>query len=147
MKKWSAVMCAFLALGLVAVGCGGGGDDAGGGAATEETTTTETTDTSPDGDRQEGADGEAGGDQAEVDIVDIDYDPREIAVPAGTTITWTNTGDLPHTVTKEEGPGDDFDSGTLNPGDTYEQAFDTAGTIDYVCTIHANQRGSVTVEQ
>lgn len=142
--KWLAALCACLALGIVAVGCGGDDEDsAGDGATVEETVTTETETETTDTDT---GDADAGAEQVEVDVVDIDYEPREVTVPAGTTITWTNTGNLPHTVTKDSGPGDDFDSGTLQPGDTYEQTFDAAGTIEYYCTIHANQRGSVTVE-
>jgi amicyanin len=148
MKKALLLVCAVLALGLVAVGCGDDEDgDSGGGAATTEATTTEETateDTTTEDTTTEETDG--GGEAASVDIVDIDYDPREITVPAGTTVTWTNTGDLPHTVTKDDGPGEDFDSGTLQSGDTFEQAFTEPGTYDYLCTIHANQRGSVTVE-
>jgi plastocyanin len=146
--KLLAAICMCLALGLVATACGDDEDDsAGNGTATEQTTATETTDTAATDEDAAGRDGAGAGEQVEIDVVDIDYEPREATVPAGSTVTWTNTGDLPHTVTKDEGPGDDFDSGTLAPGDTYEQTFDTAGTIDYVCTIHANQRGTVVVEQ
>ncbi len=146
--KLLAAICMCLALGLVATACGGDDEDdsAGDGATTEQTTATETTETETDATETD-EDTAGGGQQAEVDIVDIDYEPQEITVPAGSTVTWTNTGNLPHTVTKEEGPGDDFDSGTLEPGDTYEQTFDSAGTIDYVCTIHPNQRGQITVER
>lgn len=145
--KLLAAICMCLALGLVATACGGDDEDdsAGNGATTEQTTATETTET----DATETDEDTAGGDgeQVEVDVVDTDYEPREVTVAAGSTITWTNTGDLPHTVTKTEGPGDEFDSGVLETGDTYEQTLDSAGTIDYVCTIHPNQRGTITVER
>lgn len=143
MKKLAVVLCACLALGLVAAGCGGDDDDTGdnGGGATVERTETETATT-----ETEATDTEAAGEQVAIEIVDIDYDPREQTLPAGSTVTWTNTGDLPHTVTKQEGPGGDFDSGTLEPGDTFEQTFDTPGEIAYQCTIHPQQQGSLTVE-
>ena len=38
-----------------------------------------------------------------------------------------------------------FDSGVLNPGDSYTVAFDGQGTVTYHCTIHPEMRGSVTV--
>jgi plastocyanin len=139
MKQLLTVICAVLALGLVAAGCGGDDEDTGDGgsaATTEQTATTETTETQPSGD----------GEQVAIEVVDIDFDPRTATVPAGTTVKWTNTGDLPHTVTKEEGPGPDFDSGTLQPGDTYEETFTAPGRIDYHCTIHSGQDGSLTVE-
>jgi plastocyanin len=141
MKQLLAMICAALALGLVAIGCGGDDDDSsgdGGSAATaEQTTTTE---------KQASGGGGAAGKQVAVEVVDIDYDPKNATVPAGATVKWTNTGDLPHTVTKEDGPGPDFDSGTLQPGDTYEETFTTPGQIAYLCTIHSGQDGSLTVQ-
>ena len=137
MKQLLATICAALALGLVAVGCGGDDDDSGDGgsaATTEQTATTE---------KQAG--GGAAGKQVAVEIVDIDFDPKQVTVPKGATVKWTNTGNLPHTVTKDDGPGPDFDSGTLQPGDTYEETFTTPGEIAYLCTIHSGQNGSLTV--
>lgn len=135
--KLLATICAALALGLVATGCGDDDDsgDSGSAATTEQPATTE---------KQAG--GGAAGKQVAVEIVDIDYDPKDESVAKGTTVKWTNTGNLPHTVTKEEGPGPDFDSGTLQPGDTYEETFTTPGKIAYHCTIHSGQDGSITVE-
>ena len=135
MKKWLAPICACLVLGLAVLGCGGDDDDSGGDAATTEQTAT-----------TEKAGGDAAGKTATAEIVDIDYEPRDITVSKGTTITWTNTGSLPHTVTKEGGPGVDFDSGTIEPNGTFEQRFDSPGIVAYHCTIHSNQRGNVTVE-
>jgi plastocyanin len=139
-KSWLAPFLACLVLGLAVAGCGGDdddGDSGGSAATTEQTATTE---------KAGGSGGGAATTAKKVDIVDIDYEPRDITVAKGTTITWTNAGQLPHTVTKENGPGSDFDSDTVQPGDTFEQKFDTAGKIDYICTIHDNQRGSVTVQ-
>ena len=77
-----------------------------------------------------------------VDIGDNFFDPPQVAVEPGSTITWTNKGDEPHTVTADDGS---FDSGRLNPGDSYTVAFDGQGTVTYHCTIHPEMRGSVTV--
>ncbi len=139
MKQFLAAISACLVLGLVAVGCGGDDDsDSGDSAATtEQTTTTE---------KQASGGGAAAGKQFAVEIVDIDFDPKAATVKKGVTVKWTNTGKLPHTVTKEEGPGPDFDSGTLQPGDTYEETFTTPGEIAYHCTIHSGQDGSITVK-
>jgi plastocyanin len=136
-KKWLAPICACLILGLAAVACGSDDEDSGGSAATTETTTTE---------QSGGAGGPAAAKEVAIEVVDIDYDPQDATVAKGGTVTWTNTGDIPHTVTKSDGPGADFDSETLSPGDTFEQRFDTAGTIGYVCKIHPQQTGSITVE-
>jgi plastocyanin len=137
MKKWILATCACLVLGLAAIGCGDDDDsgDSGDSAATTEQTAP--------------AEKPAGSTKAKptaVSVVDIDYEPSEVVVPKGGTIKWTNTGQLPHTVTKDGGPGPDFTSETLNPGDTYEETFDTAGEIDYVCKIHPQQTGKITVQ-
>ena len=77
-----------------------------------------------------------------VNIGDNFFDPPDAAVEPGSTITWTNNGDEPHTVTADDGS---FDSGMLNPGDSYTVAFDGQGTVTYHCAIHPEMRGSVTV--
>ena len=79
---------------------------------------------------------------ASVTIGDFFFRPQDVTVNAGASITWTNNGTVPegHTVT-----GDGFDSGVLKHGDTYSHTFDKAGTFDYVCTLHPNMRGTITV--
>jgi plastocyanin len=141
MKKLLVLLIACLALTVAA--CGDDDDDDGGGDGAA--TTTEQTDTGAAPPADEGGGG-GGGEAVTVDIPAIEFDPAEVTVAAGTTITWTNSDDLPHTVTKEGGPGEDFDSGDLAPGDEFEQTFTEPGTVDYVCTIHPGQAGTVTVE-
>jgi plastocyanin len=77
-----------------------------------------------------------------VNIGDNFFDPPDAAIEPGSTITWTNNGAVPHTVTADDGS---FDSGVLNPGDSYTVAFDGQGTVTYFCAIHPEMRGSVTV--
>ena len=136
MKRLLALLFACLALTIAA--CGGDDDDDDAGNGGTATPTTEQTDT--------GAAPPAGGETVEVDIPSISFDPEEVTVEAGTTVKWTNSDDLPHTVTKEGGPGGDFDSGDLETGDEFELVFDVKGTVDYVCTIHPGQAGTVVVE-
>src|SRR5215208_7336588 len=82
-------------------------------------------------------------DARSVDIGDNFFDPPDATVEPGSTITWTNNGDEPHTVTADDGS---FDSGRLNPGDSYTVAFGGQGTVTYHCEIHPEEmRGSVTV--
>ena len=136
MKKLLVLLIACLALTVAA--CGDDDDDDGGG---EAATTTEQTDTGAAPPADEG-----GGKAVTIDIPAIEFDPAEVTVKAGTTITWTNSDDLPHTVTKEDGPGGEFDSGNIEPGGTFELTADVPGTTDYVCTIHPGQAGSFTVK-
>lgn len=86
------------------------------------------------------------GKTVEVVMEDTKFDPMDVTVPAGGTIIWTNEDDFSHTVTKESGPGPEFDSGPIAGGETYEQTFDEPGTIAYLCTIHPGQTGTITVE-
>jgi plastocyanin len=137
MKKLLVLLIACVALTLTFAACGDDDDDDGGGGSAA-TTTTEQTDT--------GGGGGGGAEAASVDIPEIAFEPADITVKAGTTVTWTNSDDIPHTVTKEGGPGAEFDSGDLDPGSTFEQTFDAAGKVDYVCTIHPGQAGTVTVK-
>ena len=134
MKKLLVLLIACLALTLAA--CGDDDDDDGGGSSA--TPTTEQTDT--------GGGGGGGGATASVDIPEIAFEPADLTVKSGTTVTWTNSDDIPHTVTKEGGPGGQFDSGDLAPGDTFELTLDVKGTVDYVCTIHPGQAGTITVK-
>src|SRR5215210_3184753 len=77
-----------------------------------------------------------------VAIEDFYFEPPNAAIAPGDKITWINKGSAPHTVTADDGS---FDSGLLNPGDTYTVAFLGSGTVTYHCAIHPNMVGSVTV--
>jgi plastocyanin len=76
-----------------------------------------------------------------VSMMDFEFDPATVTINVGDSVTWTNDGDAPHTAT-----GDDFDTGLVNPGDSDSVTFDTAGSFDYVCTLHPQMTGTVTVE-
>ena len=75
-----------------------------------------------------------------VSIRDGYFDPADITVTPGTTVTWVNEGDLPHMVTADNGL---FDSGMLYPGESYSVWFDGSGTVTYHCS--PSMTGSVTV--
>ena len=91
------------------------------------------------------AGGDAGtGEEVAVDIVDFAYEPAEVTVPVGGTVTWTNQGEEPHTATAQDREA--LQSGTLRNGDTYSQTFDEAGTYEYFCEFHPNMNGTVVVE-
>jgi plastocyanin len=90
-------------------------------------------------------DAETTGSAAQVAIVDDDgrrFDPADVTVAVGETVTWTHEGGLPHTVTATDGA---FDSGDLAGGDTFEFTAEEPGTIDYACSIHPEMTGTVTV--
>lgn len=82
------------------------------------------------------------GASSSISIMNIAYNPNAINVHVGTTVTWTNneTNGVAHTVTSgaPSVPNGTFDSGTLNPGQTYQFTFNTPGTYSYFCRIHGN---------
>jgi plastocyanin len=69
--------------------------------------------------------------------------PGEITVVPGTTVTWVNTENMPHTVV-DSNKG--FRSKTLVKDATFSFTFTTAGDFDYVCSIHPNMKGKVIVK-
>lgn len=76
-----------------------------------------------------------------VTIRNLTFTPRSITVKAGDTVTWTNRDTTTHTVS-----GTDFVSGQIAPGQSYSHKFGTAGTYQYVCTIHPSMEGIVVVQ-
>jgi len=75
----------------------------------------------------------------EIDIKDFAYDPKTISINVGDTITWTNDGPSPHTVTADDGS---FDSGNLDKDATFSHTFDKAGTFAYFCKYHGSKGGT-----
>lgn len=108
-------------------------------ADTEEspTDTSTTADTTGEGSESSGGSGDA------VEIVEFEYDPEEITVPAGTTVTFTNQDVAPHTATADDSS---FDTENLEQGDSAEETFDEPGTYSYFCRFHVFMKGSVVVE-
>ena len=87
--------------------------------------------------------------RVEVKMQNVEFQPKNVTVQKGGTVRWTNEDAVPHDVTKKSGPGKDFKSGRpggMNKGDTFERSFPVAGKIDYICTVHPNMAGSITVE-
>jgi amicyanin len=80
-----------------------------------------------------------------VDIKDMMFMPVTIKVKAGTTVTWTNSDSVAHTVTLAGNPNLAFTSGSLAKGETYTMTFKKAGTYDYTCDFHSNMHGTVVV--
>ena len=81
-------------------------------------------------------------DQGAVTIVDFAFEPATIGVSAGATVSWTNTGQVVHTVTADNGA---FNSGEMSPGATVTGTFNTPGTYTYHCSIHPDMTGTLIV--
>ena len=81
-------------------------------------------------------------DDMTVSIQDFLFSPDQMTVAPGTTVTWVNDGQQPHTSTADDGT---WDSGTLQPGDDYSFTFDKPGTYTYHCSIHPDMTATITV--
>jgi plastocyanin len=84
---------------------------------------------------------------AGVVMVNTAFEPQQIEVPAGTTITWTNQDSESHTVTAgpRDAPSGLFDSGEIAGGGTFSFTFTEPGTYEYHCTPHEGMDGTVVV--
>jgi plastocyanin len=80
---------------------------------------------------------------AEVKIDNFTFGPQTITVPAGTTVTWTNKDDIPHTSVSTEGV---FKSKVLDTDEKFSYTFTKAGTYPYYCTIHPKMTGQIVVK-
>ncbi len=76
---------------------------------------------------------------ANVNVVDDAFQPASTAVAAGESVTFTNSGESPHTATADDGS---FDTGTIDPGASATVTFDTPGRYPYFCRFHGDPGGS-----
>jgi plastocyanin len=70
------------------------------------------------------------------------FNPANLDVSVGTTVTWTNTDSTAHTTTSD---GTGWNSGTLQPRAQFSTTFADAGTFHYHCAIHPDMVGTVVV--
>lgn len=80
---------------------------------------------------------------AEVKIDNFSFGPVAITVPVGTTVTWTNRDDIPHTVVSTEKV---FKSKVLDTDEKFSFTFTRAGEYPYFCSIHPKMTGKVVVQ-
>ena len=79
---------------------------------------------------------------AEVTIDNFSFGPVAVTVSVGTTVTWTNRDDIPHTVVSTEKV---FKSKVLDTDEKFSYAFTKAGEYQYFCSIHPKMTGKVVV--
>jgi len=80
---------------------------------------------------------------AEVNIDNFSFSPATITVKAGTTVTWTNRDDIPHTVVADD---KSFKSKVLDTGETFAFTPTKPGTYPYFCSVHPRMTGKLVVE-
>ncbi|AMP37679.1 hypothetical protein CJO78_09405 [Ralstonia solanacearum] len=71
------------------------------------------------------------------------FSPMSLNIKAGSTVTWKNQDDEPHTVVSETGL---FHSSALDQGDTYQFKFEKPGVYNLFCGIHPHMKASITVK-
>jgi plastocyanin len=79
----------------------------------------------------------------EVKIDNFSFGPATLTVPVGTTVTWTNRDDIPHTVVSNDKV---FKSKVMDTDEKFSYAFAKAGTYAYFCSIHPKMTGTIVVQ-
>ncbi len=79
----------------------------------------------------------------EIVITNFSFEPATLTVKAGTTVTWINHDDEPHTATATDKR---FNSKTLDTGDRFSQEFNAPGVYNYYCALHPKMTGKIIVK-
>jgi plastocyanin len=82
---------------------------------------------------------------AEVKVDNFSFGPAALTISVGTTVTWTNRDDIPHTVVSSDDPKA-FKSKVLDTDEKFSFTFSKAGTYPYFCSIHPKMTGKVVVQ-
>jgi len=78
-----------------------------------------------------------------VKIDNFVFGPQAITVPVGTTVTWTNSDDIPHTAVSTDGV---FKSKVMDTDEKFSYTFTKAGTYSYFCSVHPKMTGQIVVK-
>lgn len=88
------------------------------------------------------------------------FDPDNLTIPKGATVTWKNVAQVPHTATDDPAKAgnkanavlpngaEPWDSGLIPGGESWSRTFDVSGTYTYFCIPHeaAGMVGRITVQ-
>lgn len=139
--------CLALAVGA---GCGddeeepaaGGSADTAAQEAPPATTETESAETETEASESEGS----GDDTIVVTMKDFAFDPQEVEATVGQTVEWRNEDDAPHNAVAQGGTSD-LETETFGRGESDTYTLDEAGSIEYICTVHPQMTGTITVSE
>lgn len=81
--------------------------------------------------------------EVKVTIDNFSFAPQDVTVKAGTTVTWVNQDDVPHTVVSNDKK---FKSKALDTDDKFSFTFNDPGTYEYYCSVHPKMTAKVTVK-
>jgi len=82
---------------------------------------------------------------AEVKIDNFSFSPAALTVPVGTSVTWTNRDDIPHTVVSSDDPKA-FKSKVMDTDEKFSFTFSKPGIYPYFCSVHPKMVGKVVVQ-
>lgn len=80
---------------------------------------------------------------AAVGIGNFTFQAPVVTVRTGTTVTWTNRDDIPHTIVSKDGL---FKSKVLDTGDHFSFTFAKPGQFGYFCSLHPHMTGTIIVK-
>ncbi len=85
---------------------------------------------------------------ATIDIQTFQFQPKQLEVKAGATVTWINQDDIRHTVTSGAPDNKDgrFDATLAGKGAKFSFTFSQPGTYSFFCDRHQHMRGEITVK-
>jgi plastocyanin len=134
MRRLSAGVACLGVAGAILAGCGGSGGGGYGSAPKSSSTPASTSTAAP---------APAQGATVQVTMMNTAFNPAQSTGKVGQTVKWTNQDGVPHNVTAVKGGS--FKSKDLQPGQSYSYKLASAGTIQYVCTIHPNMTATLHV--
>jgi plastocyanin len=82
-------------------------------------------------------------DAAQIVIKDFMFSPNALTIKAGSSVTWANKDDEPHSVVSDTGL---FRSGAVDTDESFSFKFDKPGTYHFTCSIHPRMVGTIVVE-
>ena len=79
-----------------------------------------------------------------IEISNFAFNPSEVKIKIGDTVTWINEDSAPHTVTSDS--GNELNSPQLSNGQNYSRTFSNTGTFNYYCSVHPSMKATIIVE-
>ena len=89
----------------------------------------------------------AAAEEVTINIVDFFFEPADVTVKVGTTVTWVNVGPTDHTTTAFVDGDKYWDSEIMHEGDTFSFTFEEPGSFDYLCGLHPSMKAHLEVEE
>jgi plastocyanin len=86
--------------------------------------------------------GAAHAEDTKITIDNFTFSPAQLTIKVGTTVTWKNQDDIPHTIVS----AGKFKSKALDTDDSYSFTFTAAGDYTYFCSLHPHMTGTIKVE-